>query len=156
VHAFLWDALYIVDWNLPEDGEGVRKVLCEAIANKRLIPVINREYRGLPRVDTPTPRPLDWPNPVSSWIEPKPEIISYIDFVALQRANGELPGPPRREDQVSDDSAQLSDAQAFDYRPGASREATRFAARGVSESQELKCFVAYEADMELCSAGAAM
>lgn len=117
VHTFLRDALGTAHWNQPTDNAGVRQMLCEAVANKRLIPVVNREYRGQPRVARPDPAPLKWPAPTSAGVATAPEIISYIDFVALQRANGELGDSARLVDQASDDSTALGNAQPFDYQP---------------------------------------
>ncbi|HKT91779.1 MAG TPA: hypothetical protein VJS18_06350 [Paraburkholderia sp.] len=92
VQAFVRDRLKLAHWNLPTDIAGVRRLLCDAVASGRLVPVINREYRGLPRVAQPDPAPQRWPaTGGGSGDAYQPEIISYDEFQALQRANGELP-----------------------------------------------------------------
>jgi len=108
IQSFVRDALRVVHWDLPENNEGVRQMLCRAVEEESLIPVVNREYHGLPRAARSDPVPLTWParKPVAA----APEIISYIDFVALQRANGRLGGP-------SGDSRPLGDASPFAYHP---------------------------------------
>ena len=149
VQNFVRDALRVAHWKLPTDNEGIRRMLGEAVVNKRLIPVVNREYRGQPRVAQPDPAPLRWPT-TSAAAAAGPEIISYIDFVALQRANGELGG--RASLAAAPGSAQpfaytedLADGDVFDI-----------AARGVSKAQEAECFAEYEARLEQCKLYAAM
>jgi hypothetical protein len=89
---FLRDSLNIVHWNMPKDNAGIRRILCKAVAENRLIPIIDRDYEGLPRVALPDPVPLRWPSAGSGGGSAYPqEIISYPEFAALQRANGELP-----------------------------------------------------------------
>jgi hypothetical protein len=145
--------------------------------------VVNREYRGQPRVAQPDPAPLRWPA-TSAAAAAGPEIISYIDFVALQRANGELGGQassavavgldPRSElrastnggptpiddyfgDSPSGDSTPLGSAQPFAYTEDpANGDVFDIAARGVSKAQEAECFAEYEARLEQCKLYAAM
>ena len=117
IQTFLRDALGTVHWDQPTNNAGVRRMLCKTVANKRLIPVVNREYRGQPRVARPDSAPLRWPAPASAGVAAAPEIISYIDFVALQRANGELGGPARLVGQASDESTALGNAQPLEYQP---------------------------------------
>ncbi|QGZ57449.1 hypothetical protein [Paraburkholderia acidiphila] len=57
VQTFVRHRLKLAHWNLPTDNAEVRKLLCDAVASGRLVPVINREYRGLPRVAQPDPAP---------------------------------------------------------------------------------------------------
>jgi hypothetical protein len=54
---------------------------------------VNREYRGVPRVAQPDPAPQYWPatGGGGGGYAYKPKVISYMEFQALQRANGELP-----------------------------------------------------------------
>ncbi|WP_233885199.1 hypothetical protein [Paraburkholderia flagellata] len=80
----------LAHWNLPTDIAGVRKLLCDAVVSGRLVPVINREYRGLPRVAQPDPAPQRWPATGGGGGTAYPKVISYDAFQALQRANGEL------------------------------------------------------------------
>ncbi|HKT90757.1 MAG TPA: hypothetical protein VJS18_01155, partial [Paraburkholderia sp.] len=91
IQAFVRDWLNLAHWNLPTDNAEVRKLLCDAVASGRLVPVINREYRGLPRVAQPDPAPLRWPATGGGGYAYQPKVISYDEFQALQRANGELP-----------------------------------------------------------------
>ncbi|QGZ53571.1 hypothetical protein [Paraburkholderia acidiphila] len=91
VQTFVRDRLKLAHWNLPTDVAEVRKLLCDAVASGRLVPVINREYRGLPRVAQPDPAPQRWPAMGGGGNGYQPKVISYDEFLALQRANGELP-----------------------------------------------------------------
>ncbi len=91
VQTFVRDQLNVAHWNLPIDNAGVRKLLCDAVASGHLVPVINREYRGLPCVAKPDPAPQRWPATGGGGYAYQPKVISYDEFQALQRANGELP-----------------------------------------------------------------
>jgi hypothetical protein len=166
VQTFVRDALGVAHWNQPNDNAGIQRMLCEAVANKRLIPVVNREYRGRPRVARPDPAPLRWPDTGGGAATPAPEIISYIDFVALQRANGELgeraPESRTAVRPVPDSgaavgapslSASLGDARPFEYRPEAiGDDLAEIAARGPGNAEEAECEAMYEARMTYCRA----
>ncbi|WP_233271632.1 hypothetical protein [Paraburkholderia acidiphila] len=91
VQTFVRDRLKLAHWNLSTDVAGVRKLLCDAVASGRLVPVINREYRGQPHVAQPDPAPQRWPAMGGGGSAHRPKVISYDEFLALQRANGELP-----------------------------------------------------------------
>lgn len=80
-------------WNQPIDNAGVQRMLCDAVANEKLIPIVNREYQGVSRVAQPSPAPQSWPSlGGGGGYGFKPKVISYDEFTALQRANGEFPG----------------------------------------------------------------
>jgi len=89
VWAFLTDIMVFAHWDEPETNEDVRRVLCDLVRDGQLVPYMKREWRQLPRVFRPNPAAERWPQGGAGF-SPKPEIISYADFVALQRANGEL------------------------------------------------------------------
>ncbi|WP_236674276.1 hypothetical protein [Paraburkholderia hospita] len=60
VRSFLRDLLDVAHWNLPIDNKGIEKALREAVATGRLVPIINREWRALPRVMRPDCAPERW------------------------------------------------------------------------------------------------
>ncbi|WP_322094381.1 hypothetical protein [Paraburkholderia bannensis] len=91
VRAFVRDRLKLAHWNLPTDNAAVKKVLSDAVASGQLVPVVNREYRGVPRVAQPTPGPLHWPTSGSGSYGYAPRVLNADEFDALRRANGELP-----------------------------------------------------------------
>lgn len=91
VQRFLCATMDVLHSDEPTDNESVQRVLCGAVASGHLVPVVNHEYRGLPRVSQPTPGPLHWPATRGGGSAYPPKVISYPEFVALQRANGELP-----------------------------------------------------------------
>lgn len=92
VQAFVRDSLNLAHWDLPPDNAAVKKLLTDAVASSQLVPVVNREYRGVPQVAQPTPGPLRRPaSGGGGGTAYLPKIYSYSEFQALQRANGELP-----------------------------------------------------------------
>lgn len=94
VQTFARDFLNLAHWNYPTDNAGVQKLLRDAVASGQLVPVVNREYRGVPRVSRPDPAPEYWPSSGGRGNHVvKIEVISYGEFKALQQANGELPAP---------------------------------------------------------------
>jgi len=148
VRAFLSGIMVFAHWDEPETNEDVRRVLCDLVRNGQLVPYMKREWRQRPRVFR---RPLAaerWPSGGGGF-SPKPEVISYADFVALQKANGELGGvassataagltavlDPLRDfgaasggatletgrfmDEAVGNSTPLRDAHPFDYIPDA-------------------------------------
>lgn len=62
IHSFLSEFLNVAHWNLPADNAGIELILKEAVANGRLVPVINRSGGTLDRVSRPAPAPLRWPS----------------------------------------------------------------------------------------------
>ncbi|QGZ60124.1 hypothetical protein [Paraburkholderia acidiphila] len=56
VQAFVRDKLKLAHWNLPTDNAGVRKLLCDAVASGRLVPVINRDIGACRAWHSPIPR----------------------------------------------------------------------------------------------------
>ena len=57
VRAFVCDHMNVVHWNQPTDNAGVQKLLRDAVASGQLVPVVNREYQGVPRVAQPAHAP---------------------------------------------------------------------------------------------------
>ncbi|TDV18306.1 hypothetical protein C7408_10361 [Paraburkholderia caballeronis] len=89
--AFLREHQYLWSYDQPDDNDSIRRVLCEAVRRETLIPVVNREYRGLPRVSRPTPGPLNGSGTGGGGRYTVPEkVLTLAEFQALQRANGEL------------------------------------------------------------------
>nr|WP_103702821.1 hypothetical protein [Paraburkholderia eburnea] len=92
VQAFARDSLNLAHWNLPSDNAAVKKLLTDAAASGRLVPVVNREYRGLPRVAQPNAAPQRWAAPIGGGgYGYAPKVLNAWEFDALRRANGELP-----------------------------------------------------------------
>jgi len=60
IQSFLSDILNVVHWDLPRDNSGIERVLRKAVADGRLVPVINREWRSRPQVSRPVPAPERW------------------------------------------------------------------------------------------------
>jgi hypothetical protein len=90
IKTFLRDALNVAHWNMPKDNEDIRRMLCKAVSDTRLIPIIDREYIGRSRVALPDPAPQRWPATGGSGNGFVPKVISFGEFAALQRANGEI------------------------------------------------------------------
>lgn len=91
IQSFVRDTLNVAHWNYPTDNEGVQRMLCDAVASEKLIAVIDREYRGVPRVALPDPAPLQWPTTGGGGgYVFSHKVISYPEFVELQRTNREL------------------------------------------------------------------
>ena len=61
IQTYVRDFLNVAHWNLPTDNAGIKRMLCNAVAEGALIPVINYDYSGLPRVAQPDPAPQYWP-----------------------------------------------------------------------------------------------
>lgn len=92
IQAFVRDFLSLAHWNLPTDNASIKRTLSNAVADGTLIPVINCEYSGLPRVAQPDPAPQYWPvTGGGGGYAYKPEVLIGSEFQALQRANGEVP-----------------------------------------------------------------
>ncbi|WP_321886630.1 hypothetical protein [Paraburkholderia bannensis] len=89
VQAFVRDRLSLAHWNLPTDNAAVKKMLTDAVAFGQLVPVVNREYRCVPRVAPPAHAPQRWPATGGGGGYP-PRVYNYLEFEALKRANGEL------------------------------------------------------------------
>ncbi|WP_322107080.1 hypothetical protein [Paraburkholderia sp. J41] len=90
VQAFVRGRLNLAHWNLPTDNAAVKKILTDAVASGQLVPVVNREYRGVPRVAPPAYAPQRWPATGGGGGYP-PKVHTYLEFEALKRANGEIP-----------------------------------------------------------------
>ncbi|RKT26538.1 hypothetical protein B0G69_2291 [Paraburkholderia sp. RAU2J] len=62
IQTYARDALNLAHWNLPTDNAGIERVLRQAVADERLVPVVHRDrHSGLARVCSPSPAPLRWP-----------------------------------------------------------------------------------------------
>lgn len=62
IQRFLSDHLNVAHWNLPSDNAGIERALKQAVSDGKLVPVVNRDYRLMPRTFSPTPAPLRWPS----------------------------------------------------------------------------------------------
>ncbi|HYS65949.1 MAG TPA: hypothetical protein VEN30_19340 [Paraburkholderia sp.] len=62
IQSFLSQFLNVVHWNLPGDNAGVERMLREAVADGRLVPVINRDWRSSGLASRPAPAPLRSPS----------------------------------------------------------------------------------------------
>ncbi|HEV3429506.1 MAG TPA: hypothetical protein VG320_16655 [Paraburkholderia sp.] len=91
VKVFVRDQLNVAHWNQPTDNAALKKLLCDAVATGRLVPVVNREFRGVPRVAQADPAPQHWPAMGGSGSAYPPRVLSAREFDALKRINGELP-----------------------------------------------------------------
>lgn len=109
---------------------GVRKLLCDAVSSGRLVPVVNREYSGLPRVAQPDPAPQRWPatlNPLPNLGAPAKvddddfDLLGVVESVAgalLGGGDNNSDSGAFEEDAFSSysvESTPLSDAQPFEY-----------------------------------------
>lgn len=177
VRAFLSEIMVFAHWDEPETNEDIRRVLCDLVRNGQLVPYMKREWRQRPRVFRRPPAAERWPSGGGGF-SPKPEVISYSDFVALQRANGELgkvassAGLTAVVDSLRDfgaaasggaveasslvdgalgDSTPFGGAQSFEYAQSALGDAQQLAVRGLSEAQQAVCDAKYDADMVACS-----
>ncbi|WP_242665915.1 hypothetical protein [Paraburkholderia ginsengiterrae] len=136
IQTYARNFLNLAHWNLPTDNAGIRKLLCDAVACGRLVPVVNREYSGLPRVAQPDPAPERWPatlNPLPNLGAPVRVDDDDFDLLGIvESAAGALLGGGDdssdsgydaddcafEEDAFSSDSGEstpLSDAQSFEY-----------------------------------------
>ncbi|CAM2177681.1 conserved hypothetical protein [Paraburkholderia sacchari] len=79
--AFIRDHLGIVGVSAPVDGEGVTRILREAVRDGRLVPAIDRAWRGSRRVGR-SYAPQSWPKRTP---DPKPTVYGVRDgqFVPL-------------------------------------------------------------------------
>lgn len=62
IQSFLNESLNVAHWNLPADNAGVERMLRKAVADGRLVPVVNREWCSPPQVSRPVPAPERWPS----------------------------------------------------------------------------------------------
>ncbi|WP_204117436.1 hypothetical protein [Paraburkholderia sp. C35] len=186
VRSFLTEVLSVAHWHLPVDNEGIRRALTGAVTSGQLVPVINREWRALPRVMRPNPAPEKWPSSGTGGFSGIGE-YGRGKWAAFEKAgpglltlNGEpvLRGPydpstweaqlKAARAEMAASSANSSGAAwdatavAFDFHPVESRstatdaDVLTIAARGVSEEQESECFGQYERDMMACDMIGAM
>lgn len=73
--AFIRNTLRASLWDTPVDGDGVVRVLGDAVRDGRLIPVINREWRGSRRVSR-SYAPQSWPKRAP---DPKPTVYGMLN-----------------------------------------------------------------------------
>jgi hypothetical protein len=85
--AFISEHLRISGLAAPDDGESVRRILCDAVRDGSLIPAINRAWRGSRRVTRPY-APQSWPKRAP---DPKPTVYALRDgqFIPLD-ADGRM------------------------------------------------------------------
>ncbi|WP_429472248.1 hypothetical protein [Paraburkholderia sp. WSM4175] len=73
--AFISEHLSISCLGAPVDGEGVTRILRDAVRDGRLVPAIDRAWRGSRRVARPY-GPQSWPKRVP---DPKPTVYGFLD-----------------------------------------------------------------------------
>jgi hypothetical protein len=79
--GFIRNTLRASIWSTPIDGDGVVRVICEAVSDRRLVPVIDRAWRGSRRVAR-SYAPQSWPKRAP---DPKPVVyrVRNGQFVPL-------------------------------------------------------------------------
>ncbi|MGS0893141.1 hypothetical protein ACVBGC_11465 [Burkholderia stagnalis] len=94
IQRFLSDRLNIAHWSLPTDIVAIEGALRQAVANERLVPMINRNWRGQPMVFRPTPFPLRWPpsarGPDAGYIVPYGELLATVEGGPGGDASGKI------------------------------------------------------------------
>ncbi|CAM2188317.1 conserved hypothetical protein [Paraburkholderia sacchari] len=124
--AFISEHLGIWGLSAPVDGEGVTRILRDAVRDGRLVPAINRAWRGSRRVARPY-APQSWPKRAP---DPKPTVYGVRDgqFVPLDD-NGyfidRTPYIPVAA-KLGNASTPLADAEPFDYWPGDAQDGDAF------------------------------
>ncbi|WP_187629214.1 hypothetical protein [Paraburkholderia sp. UCT31] len=73
--AFISEHLRISGLGAPVDGDGVARILRDAVRDGRLVPAISRAWRGSRRVARPY-GPQSWPNRMP---DPKPTVYGLLD-----------------------------------------------------------------------------
>ena len=123
IQGYLRDLLSVVPWDLPTDGAGVERILRDAVTSERLVPIIKRDWRGLPRVYRPAPAPERWP--ATGGGGGAVHVVPYGSSSRLRSREPILSGPydpasrtallaaARRSIDVTPRS--LGDAQPFEY-----------------------------------------
>lgn len=66
ITSFLGDHLNVAHWNLPIDNAGIERALKQAVADGKLVPIVNRDWRMFAMTFRPTPSPLRWPTSIDS------------------------------------------------------------------------------------------
>lgn len=61
IRSFLSDHLNVAHWNLPTDNAGIERALKQAVADGKLMPIVDRDRRTPAQTSRPTPAPLRWP-----------------------------------------------------------------------------------------------
>jgi hypothetical protein len=61
ITSFLRQHLNVVHWNLPTDNAGIQRALTQAVADGKLVPIVDRDRTTPARTFRPTPAPLRWP-----------------------------------------------------------------------------------------------
>lgn len=90
IQRFLSDCLNVAHWNLPTDNTGIEGALKQAVADGKLVSIIEREHlRTSSRTCRPSPATLRW-TPSGGGYVSKPQVMSYGDFKALQQTTGEM------------------------------------------------------------------
>ena len=57
IQRILSDHMNVAHWNLPTDNAGIERALKRAVAEGKLVPVINRDRRTPAQTYRPTPAP---------------------------------------------------------------------------------------------------
>lgn len=90
--TFIREQLRISSWDQPVDGAGITRILKQAVRDNRLIPAIDRDWSANRSVFRHY-APQYWPvSDASHGSRASDKILSWTEFQALRRANGELGG----------------------------------------------------------------
>ena len=184
ITSFLRDHLNVAHWNLPTDNAGIGCALKRAVADGKLVPIVQRERRFPASTFRPAPAPLRWPPSGGAAALLRAE--AYVGGVAAIVSGSPFPvGEPALSAHDHGDglewfgvaeafggtvgaggasldigacaSTPLGDAQPFEYAPTAlSDYVQNLAARGVSAAQEAECDALYAAEMDACRVVGAM
>jgi hypothetical protein len=95
---FIVQTLRVSTWEMPVDGDGITRVLRRAVREGQIIPVIARNWHGGQRVFRHY-APQRWPAR-GGGPRATSEVMTWREFAALKRANGEWPAL----DSVADDA----------------------------------------------------
>jgi hypothetical protein len=89
---FIRNTLRASMWSTPIDGDGVVRVLCDAVSDGRLVPAIDRAWRGSRRV-TRSFAPQSWPKRAP---DPKPVVyrVRNGQFIPLNADGSFVDYPP--------------------------------------------------------------
>ncbi|MEX3688845.1 hypothetical protein AB3X91_30560 [Paraburkholderia sp. BR14263] len=61
IRRFLGDLLNVAHWNLPADNAGIECALKRAVVDRKLVPIVNRDWGANQRTYRPAPAPERWP-----------------------------------------------------------------------------------------------
>jgi hypothetical protein len=113
---FIRNTLRASLWDIPVDGDGVARVLCAAVRDGRIVPVINRAWRGSRRVAR-SYAPQSWPKRAP---DPKPVVygVRNGEFVPLDeygRYIDKTPYVPVKQRLAAAASSAANSGSGFDW-----------------------------------------